>query len=121
MSEDLENQLRNALRPVDPGEGFTARVLARVAEEPQRDGNAVVEGPIARRRSLLVWLPAAVAASLVAVVAVTHVWRTRQEEAGLAARDQVMEALRVTSDKLDLAYQIVNSPAPSPADDEPGV
>jgi hypothetical protein len=49
------------------------------------------------------------------------VWRTRQEEAGLAARDQVMEALRVTSDKLDLAYQIVNSPAPSPADDEPGV
>ena len=29
MSDDLDNTLRKALRPVDPGEDFTARVLAR--------------------------------------------------------------------------------------------
>jgi hypothetical protein len=31
-----------------------------------------------------------------------------------------MEALRVTSEKLDLAYQTVNSPASAPADGESG-
>jgi negative regulator of sigma E activity len=108
MSDDLDNSLRKALRPIDPGEAFTARVLARVAAEPQRS----------RGWRRVVWLPAALAAGVVLVLVALHVWRERQEEAGLAARDQVMEALRVTSEKLDLAYRTVNSPPP--ADDGPG-
>ena len=31
MNEDIENQLRSALRPVDPPQGFAERVLARAA------------------------------------------------------------------------------------------
>jgi hypothetical protein len=108
MSEDLENTLRKALRPIDPGEEFTARVLARVAGEPPRS----------RGLRRVVWLPAALAAGVVLALVAVHVWRVRQEEAGLAARDQVMEALRVTSEKLDLAYRTVNAPAP--AEDGPG-
>ena len=111
MNEDLDDTLRKALRPVDPGEDFTARVMARVAAEPT--------GP-QRSRGLrrFVWLPAALAAGLVLVVVAVHLRHVRQEEAGLAARDQVMEALRVTSQKLDLAYRTVNAPAP--ADERPG-
>ena len=117
MNEDLDNTLRKALRPVDPGEEFTARVLARAAEEGAR-GDAVTP-PSPRRVPRFIWAPAALAASVALVVVVAHVWRERQEEAGLAARDQVMEALRMTSEKLDLAYEIVNRPAP-PAEDGSG-
>ena len=117
MSDDLDNTLRKALRPVDPGESFTARVMAQVAAEGESGASAA---PASRRVARSVWLPAALAASLVLVVFGVHKWNVRQEEAGLAARDQVIEALRVTSEKLDLAYQTVNSPAPAPASDGSG-
>ena len=38
----------------------------------------------------------------------------REQRAGLAARAELMQALRITSRKLDLAYQAVNRPAPAP-------
>jgi hypothetical protein len=44
----------------------------------------------------------------------------RERENGLEARRQVVEALRVTSQKLDLAYEIVKSQSSSFADDNPG-
>jgi hypothetical protein len=118
VNEDLDKTLRKALRPVDPGEEFTARVLARAAEEGAR--GAAGAPPSARKVPRFIWVPAALAASLALVVVGAHVWRERQEEAGLAARDQVMEALRVTSEKLDLAYEIVNRPAPPPGEDGSG-
>ena len=118
MNDDLESQLRKALRPVDPGEGFTSRVLARAAAEDAQGNPGAPPSPGKLRR--FIWLPAAVAASLVLVAVVTHLLRERQQERGLAARDQVMEALRVTSAKLDLAYKIVNRPAPAPEEDGPG-
>jgi hypothetical protein len=40
---------------------------------------------------------------------VVHERQQRQKEAGLAARAQVLEALQVTSEKLDLAYRLVNT------------
>ena len=116
MSEDLDATLRKALRPVDPGEDFTARVMARVAAEPAEPERSREMRSRGLRR--FVWLPAALAAGLVLVVVAVHLRHVRQEEAGLAARDQVMEALRVTSQKLDLAYRTVNAPAP--ADERPG-
>lgn len=118
MNDDLDNKLRKALRPVDPGEEFTARVLARAAEEGARGDAGAPRS--SRKVPRSVWMSAALAASLVLVVAVAHVWREHREEAGLAARDQVMEALRVTSEKLDLAYEIVNRPAPPPGEDSSG-
>jgi hypothetical protein len=116
VNDDLDNKLRKALRPVDPGEEFTARVLARAAEEGA--GGERTAPP--RKVPRFVWVPAALAASVALVVVVAHVWREQQEATGLAARDQVMDALRMTSEKLDLAYEIVNHPAPSPEEDGSG-
>jgi hypothetical protein len=44
----------------------------------------------------------------------------RREQEGLEARRQLLEALQLTGEKLDLAYQAVNREAPPPADDESG-
>ena len=128
MSDDLDNSLRKALRPVDPGESFTARVLARLAAEAESGRKDEVR-PVRPAASRFVWWPAArsarvvaaLAASLVIGVAVMYAWHAQRERAGLEARDRVIEALRVTSEKLDIAYQIVNNPPPAPTDDEAGV
>lgn len=94
MSEDLERRLRAALRPVDPGEKFTQSVLARAQPAPPR--------PVLR------WISLAVAASvLLCVGLVTHERQSRAER-GLEARRQLLQALQMTSKKLDLAYRAVN-------------
>ena len=36
MSKDIEQQLRDALQPVEPEAGFDERVMARIAREPVR-------------------------------------------------------------------------------------
>jgi sensor domain CHASE-containing protein len=53
------------------------------------------------------WLPVALAASLILTVVVIHEHRKREQ--GLQARQQLIEALRVTGEKLDLAYRAVNA------------
>lgn len=101
MNEDLEARLRRALRPVDPGEQFTQRVLTRSANEPRRS--------IARvRRTTMWWTCAALAASLVLALLAAHEWQARHTQQGLEARRQLLEALRMTSDELDVAYRAVN-------------
>ena len=111
MSEELESRLRRALRPVDPGEDFTARVMAQVSATPRnlRTGS-----------QLTARIAVGLAASVILVFAGVYEWQQRQKEAGLAARAQVLEALRVTSEKLDLAYRLINT-SPRPASDrDPG-
>jgi sensor c-di-GMP phosphodiesterase-like protein len=97
MSDDFEKQLRNALRPIDPAEGFADKVMSRIEREPER-----------LRRQIFRWLPTALAASMLLGVVVIHDWQVRREAQGLEARRQLIEALRVTGQKLDLAYQAVN-------------
>src|SRR5688572_5901247 len=102
MSDDLEKNLRSALKPVDPEEGFAERVLARVRVEQARP--AAVWGQTRFRG-----YAAALAASTVVAIVLIHSWQERQERRGLEARQQLIEALRVTGEKLDIAYQGVNS------------
>jgi hypothetical protein len=45
----------------------------------------------------------------------------RETQRGLEARRQVIEALRMTSQKLNLAYEVIKSQSSFPADDKPGV
>jgi negative regulator of sigma E activity len=125
MSEDFENQLRRAMRPVQPTAGFAERVMRALPE--RRAPATVVPLNIVRKPApVSAWrrfsAPAALAASLfVAVIAGTHVAHRnaeREEQAGLAASRELMQALRVTSQKLDLAYDAVQRPAPAPAADE---
>lgn len=128
MNDEFENQLRRAMRPVDAPEGFTERLMGRL---PDKNPPAVVALPAPAipmpvapaRRPRNFTLPATLAASLVAAVMLgQHMAGTvetdRQEREfaeGRAASRELMEALRVTSQKLDMAYQAVNSP-PQPAD-----
>ena len=107
MSKDFERQLQDALRPVDPEEGFGQRVMARVAREPAR-----------ARAKVTRWAAALALAASVAFAAVlgTHQWQERREQQGLEARRQLLEALRLTGEKLDVAYQAVNRESPPPDD-----
>lgn len=95
MSDDLEKQLREALRRVDPPPGFASRVSARMQSKQRRHWL-----PAHYR-----WMPAALAASLVLSLIVVYGWQWRREQQGLEARQQLIEALRLTGEKLDLAYR----------------
>lgn len=116
---DLEKALRGSLRHVDPPQGFDARVMARI--EAAKTPDRVVVRPrwrVAPSR----WVPVALAASALIAVLGSREWREQeQEKQGLAARQQLIDALRVTGQKLDLAYRVVNAePARVPAADDAG-
>jgi hypothetical protein len=96
MSEELEDRLREALRPVDPGEQFAQGVLSRIAG-----------GPSSHRRRFFRWQWAAAAASIAVGMLAFYGWEARRAQ-GLEARRQLIEALQVTGEKLDLAYRAVN-------------
>jgi len=119
MSEDIECQLRAALRPVAPREQFSEQLLGQVMRgraqtEPQRFRMA--------RRPLAWWLSASLAASLVLALGVhEHLQQRRMQQSGLEARREVLEALRMTSQKLDLAYEAVKSESTPSAGENTGV
>lgn len=116
MTDEFENQLRRALRPVDAPEGFAERLMQKLPAQPVAPRSPVVvalpvkQKPAPRRYGV----PAALAASMVAAVLLGQqlaMHRMEQQEAaGRAASEELLQALRVTSQKLDLAYQAVNSP-----------
>lgn len=109
MSQDFEDQLRAALQRVDPEPDFAQRVMARVQSEPRRFFSKTLRWPMA-----------ALAASVLFGVVVVHEWQMQREREGLEARKQLIEALRMTSEKLDIAYRVVNSESQAPADDGAG-
>lgn len=130
MSKDLDESLRSALRPVDPGERFTRNVMAAVAQDSSRqdsaarsddtsraDGAAPSRGAAPKPRTAFRWTSATLVVSLVVAVVSTHQWQVRRQERGLQARRQLIQALQLTGEKLDLAYQVVNDaerPEPAP-------
>ncbi len=119
---DVEDRLRRAMRPIDPPEGFAERVMrALPAREPPATVSVLATVPRASRAGA--WrrfsAPAALAASLVVAVLVgKQIALKHEEREGLAASRELMQALRVTSQKLDVAYQAVQSPPPASADEE---
>jgi len=108
MNDDLESRLRQALRPVPPGEEFSARMLKRVTLASPASASSRNAPP--RRVAASWWLSAGLAASLLLALGIRHRQSEAQQRlAGLAARQQVFAALRVTNQKLDLAYRTVRS------------
>jgi hypothetical protein len=121
--DSFDDDLRRALKPVDPGPEFTARVLAAVdAGSRERGATPASTTSGARRdprvrwwsragragwgRRSLIW--PALAASLVGVAVGARIVEERREtERGLQARAQLMQALRLTSDKLNVAREVV--------------
>ena len=120
MTEDFENELRRSLRPVDAPEGFAERVMR--ALPPDVKPAAIVSLRVPRRSWLQQFgVPAALAASLLAAVVMGQYMagqrELRAEREGLEASRELMQALRLTSDKLDLAYQAVQSPPPADSEE----
>jgi hypothetical protein len=120
LPENFEHELRRRLRPVNAPDGFAERLMAALpqVETPK----VIVLRPKAARPSLRHFgMPAALAASLMISVFlgvyVANVRMHREEQQGIAASQELMQALRVTSQKLDLAYEAVNNP-PTAGDEE---
>ncbi|HKC17177.1 MAG TPA: hypothetical protein VKC11_10775 [Steroidobacteraceae bacterium] len=95
MTHDLEQELRRALRPVEPSREFTAGLLTGLAAA--RDSATAV-----RRHG---WRSMAMAASVVlasglGILLYQHQQRER-------AHAQLLEALTITSRSLDRAYRAV--------------
>jgi hypothetical protein len=103
MNNDLEDSLRAALRPVDPGEKFTAGVVARIADESTRALRA--PGPYT---TALRWTSVALAISLVLGILAAREVQLRRTQRGLEARAELIHALKLAGEKLDIAYRVVN-------------
>lgn len=119
---EVEEKLRRALRPIDPPEGFAERVMrALPAREPP--ATVVVLATVPRTPRISAWrrfsTPVTLAASLVVAVLVgKQIAIEHEKREGLAASRELMQALRVTSQKLDVAYQAVQSTPPASVDEE---
>jgi hypothetical protein len=115
MNKDIESQMRAALRAVAPSEEFSQKLMANVTS--QRPAARGVRRA-ARLHPLAWWFSASLAASLVLAVGVhQHLQQQRLQQSGLEARREVVEALRVTSQKLNLAYEAVRSQSTSLTDE----
>ena len=116
MSEDIESQMRAALRAVAPREEFAQKLVANVTSR-QPSARQSRRGA-ARLHPLAWWFSASLAASVMLAVGVhQHLQQQRLQQSGLEARREVMEALRVTSQKLNLAYEAVRSQSTSLTDE----
>jgi hypothetical protein len=125
MSENFENELRRAMRPLEAPAGFAEKVMRALPERLPRSA-LEQQGPAAGRTVRRFGIPAAFAAAFVASILLgRHVAEVQEqrtaraeEAAGLAASHELMQALHVTSQKLDLAYQAVKTPPPPASDEE---
>jgi hypothetical protein len=121
MSDNLESELRHALRPVAPDDEFTRKLLDRLAAERGQRPQTRFFGTRWPKYSAW-WIPASLAASALIAVGISHHLQAQRERAlGMQARRQVIEALHVTTQKLDLAYQVVRTQSSALSDEDPGV
>ena len=98
MTEELDGLLRAALKPVEPGEAFTHRVMLRVAAQERAPLGRRAGGAGAWR-----WLSAAAAVGTVLALLLLHAREVQHTREGLKARQALIQALRVTGQSLDLA------------------
>jgi hypothetical protein len=119
MSKDIESEMRASLRPVAPSEEFSQKLVANVTS--QRPAALKPRRVPSGRHPLVWWLSASLAASVVLAVGVhQHLEQQRLQQSGLEARREVLQALRVTSQKLNLAYEAVKNQSTSLTDEKSG-
>jgi len=99
---NLDNDLKRAMRRESPPAGFAERVMQRV-----RSGAAPASGAEARRpkRPPLHWWRAAAASVTLAVVLGGYAVHRQRE--GERAREQVLRAMSIASEKVAYAQQQV--------------
>ncbi len=115
----LENALRSALRREEAPEDFTANVLARVAQK-ESDARVPRGSWLALFSQPLVRWAAFAAVSICLIVGGIHYRNVQRERAqGEAAKQQLMLALRIAGNKLQLAKARVNEINESRPDSKP--
>ncbi len=105
MSDRFEDELREALRRVEPPEGFSSRVLARVAREMSRPSwRDRLRGSLAAPR----WRWAAAAACGLALIGGVEYQREMDRRAKAErAKEQMLLALEITAEQLHVAQRSV--------------
>jgi hypothetical protein len=100
VNRDLEQDLRQALRPVDPTPEFTSKLLDTLATKRR-----------ATKSTGRPWLrPMAMAASILLALGLS--WGTyqhQQRERAFEAHAELLKALAITNRSLDHAYEAVQS------------
>jgi hypothetical protein len=98
----LEQELKQAMARKDPSPDFAARVEAQVRQKPS-ERPTVLEMPRKRVFVMPRWVAAAAAVVVIAGSAEAYRWHR-----GLEAKRQVMEAMRLTAEKLNHIQARVN-------------
>jgi len=94
-NENLENELRHALRRQAPPPGFANRVLKRIETEPQPKHRPIW------------WRTAAASVTLVALLGGYATHRVAEHRRGERAKEQVLTAMRIAGEKVRIAQQEV--------------
>src|SRR5262249_2934389 len=107
----FEDELKRAFRAEDPGDAFTRRVLDRLEIDgarvvPTPDGSRASRAPVSRTHVWRVALPFA-ASLAIAVGGAARGRHGQYVEEGQRARTQVLTALRLTSEKLNVVRSAV--------------
>jgi len=100
----LEQQLREALRRQDPPEGFAERVLQRAQAAP----------PLRRRPPFLLAAAASILGLLVPLGLGYHLHEVHRRAEIARAQAQMLLALQVTSQKINLAFKHLQTESEQP-------
>lgn len=124
-----EDDLRSALRRTDPGSGFTRRVMARVEQAKAAQGAPRPEPGHGWSWRGTTWKlpPALIGAAAAVVLAIgggLGYWqyqRIQSEREAELAKQQVMQALKITNAKLNHVLKRVSESMNEPAVQEPQI
>jgi hypothetical protein len=111
-----ENRLREALQRKDPGEAFTQKVMARLAQQQSQAATPSSEGDWFQEFWRRLGLRPVLVGAIVALVAlsgslgVVKYRKVQEAHAGEAAKRQVLLALRISSAKLNHVFERAKNP-----------
>lgn len=99
-----QDPIRQAFERVEPPAGFAGRVLERIEREEKR--GTVLRGEWWRRR----WVQQSIAAGLAIAIGLSALagWNWNRQRRGEAAAAEALIALRIASEKVNMAKQTVN-------------
>lgn len=93
---NLEDDLKRALRRKAPDPGFAGRVLARIDRTE-------------RRRRPVWWRAAAASVTLATMLGGYGTWRVIEHRRGERAKEQLLQAMRIASEKVSYAQREVRT------------
>ncbi|HVS76193.1 MAG TPA: hypothetical protein VHE11_04615 [Steroidobacteraceae bacterium] len=103
MTDEFEQALRRALRPQHPGEDFSARIVPRLVSSDMPSTPAARLGPLRLGAFRSRWLPAALAACVIAGIGLVQVRRHALDAARAnQARAELLQALSIASDNVNI-------------------